>query len=116
MYTFMNSIELFNFEGNEVRTLVKTDSDVWFCLKDVCDVLELTNPSIVLGRLKQDGVTKFNLGGRVGETNFVNEKNLYRVIFQSRKPQAERFQDWVYDEVLPSVSTYGCILLEGRYY
>lgn len=108
----MSNVELFKFEETNVRVLAKNEDEVWFCLKDVCDVLELSNPTMVMERLKPQGVTKFNLGGRSGESNFIDEKNLYRVIFQSRKPQAERFQDWVYDEVLPSVRKHGAYMTD----
>lgn len=108
----MNNVELFEFENANVRVLAKSEDDVWFCLKDVCDILEIQNPTDVARRLKPEGVTRFNLGSRSGETNFIDEKNLYRVIFQSRKPQAERFQDWVYDEVLPSVRKHGAYMTD----
>lgn len=102
----MNEVQVFNFESHDVRTQTNDDT-VWFCLKDVCDILELTNPSVVVGRLKPSGVTKFNLGGQSGESNFINESNLYKVIFQSRKPQAEAFTDWVTSEVLPNIRKTG---------
>ena len=38
---------------------------------------------------------------------YINEANLYKCIFQSRKPEAEKFQDWVYEEVLPSIRKHG---------
>lgn len=105
----MNELQVFNFESHDVRTVTQGE-EVWFCLKDVCDILELDNVSRVKSRLKQDGVTTSKVMDSIGReqyTNFVDEKNLYRVIFQSRKPQAERFQDWVYDEVLPSIRKNG---------
>lgn len=101
----MDKLQVFNFESHDVRTQLNSD-EVWFCLKDVCDILELSNPSVVMDRLKESGRTKLNLG-RAGDAWFIDEKNLYRVIFQSRKPQAERFQDWVYDEVLPTLRKTG---------
>ena len=60
-----------------------------------------------MSRLNKEGVTKFNLGSRSGETNFINESNLYKVIFQSRKPQAEQFTEWVTSEVLPTIRRTG---------
>lgn len=39
--------------------------------------------------------------------NFINESNLYKVIFQSRKPQAEQFTEWVTGEVLPAIRKKG---------
>lgn len=102
----MNELQVFSFKDNQVRTQ-QQNNEVWFCLKDVCDILELTNPSVVMSRLNKEGVTKFNLGSRSGETNFINESNLYKVIFQSRKPQAEQFTEWVTSEVLPTIRRTG---------
>lgn len=104
----MQEVKLFEFESSDVRTLIKSEDDVWFCLKDVCDILELGNVSQVRTRLKPEGViTNDTLtDGGIQSMTFVNEKNLYRVIFQSRKPQATRFQDWVFDDVLPSIRKY----------
>lgn len=61
-------------------------------------------------RLKKDGADTIDLTdamGRMQGTLFVNEGNLYRAIFQSRKPEAERFTDWVTEEVLPSIRKTG---------
>ena len=98
-------LTVFNFNDQEVRTQ-KTNDQVWFCLKDVCEILELTNPTVVMNRLNENGRAKFNLG-RQGDAWFINESNLYKVIFQSRKPQAEKFTEWVTGEVLPTIRKTG---------
>lgn len=98
-------LTVFNFNDQEVRTQ-KTSDQVWFCLKDVCEILELTNPTVVMNRLNENGRAKFNLG-RQGDAWFINESNLYKVIFQSRKPQAEKFTEWVTGEVLPTIRKTG---------
>lgn len=68
------------------------NGDVWFCLKDVCSILEIKNHKDVVSRLNQKGVDisdTLTNGGKQKVT-FINESNLYKVIFQSRKQQAER--------------------------
>ena len=80
-----------------------------FCLADLCKVLELQVQN-TKNRLKADGVYRINLTdsfGREQQALFVNEQNLYRVIMRSDKPQAEAFQDWVCEEVLPSIRKTG---------
>lgn len=62
----MNELQTFKFENNEIRTVLK-DNEPWFCLKDVCNSLDLTNPSVVIDRLNGNGRTKYNLG-RQGNT------------------------------------------------
>ena len=80
-----------------------------FCLADVCAALSLTNPRVVKTRLNQKGVSSvytLTEGGRQNLT-FIDEPNLYRCIFQSRKKEAEAFQDWVVEEVLPTIRKTG---------
>ena len=106
----MNELQIFNSEEfGSVRTITK-DNEPMFCLADVCKALELEQVSRVKSRLKEDGVTNSKVIDRLGreqEATFINESNLYKVIFQSRKPSAERFTDWVTDEVIPSIRKNG---------
>ncbi len=101
-----NNLEIFNYENNEVRTVNK-DNNVWFVLKDVCDVLEIKNATDVAKRLDEDEVTRFNLGGLSGETNIINESGLYNVILRSDKPNAKQFKRWITHEVLPAIRKTG---------
>ena len=58
----MNQLQPFNYEGQNVRTTV-IKGELWWVLKDVCEVLGLSNPTIVASRLDDDEVTKLDLGG-----------------------------------------------------
>ena len=98
-----------NSEFGEIRTITKDDEPM-FCLADVCKALELEQVSRVKARLKTDGVTTSKVIDRLGreqEATFINESNLYKTIFQSRKESAERFTEWVTSEVLPSIRKNG---------
>lgn len=103
-------LQIFNNEEfGEVRTITKDDEPM-FCLADVCKALELEQVSRVKARLKTDGVTTSKVIDRLGreqEATFINESNLYKTIFQSRKESAERFTEWVTGEVLPSIRKNG---------
>lgn len=99
-------IKPFSFEGNQIRTLQK-DSIIWFAMPDVAQSLSLSNPSVSVRALDLDEVTKFNLGGLSGDTNFISEPGLYKLIGASRKPAAHRFNRWVTHEVLPSIRKEG---------
>jgi len=105
------SMELMTFQNEEfgeIRT-AEIGGEPWFCLADICRPLGI-RPSTCKNRLKEDGVIitdGTDSWGRPSELNFVNEANLYRVIFQSRKPEAERFVDWVTEDVLPSIRKTG---------
>ena len=101
-----NELKIFEFESMKVRVVV-LENEPWWVLKDICDVLELTNPTVVADRLDSDEVTKFNLGGLSGESNLVNESGLYSVIMRSDKPEAKKFRKWVTSEVLPTIRKTG---------
>lgn len=105
----MNELKIFkNEEFGEVRT-VTIDGEPMFCLADICKALELSQPSKVKERLNQKGVNSIPTLTNGGTQNllYVNESNLYKTIFQSRKESAERFTDWVTSEVLPSIRKTG---------
>jgi len=105
----MNELMVFqNPEFGELRT-AERNGETWFCLSDICRPLGIRSNDCKT-RLKEDGtdtIVTVDSMGRKQEMLFVNEGNLYRAIFQSRKPEAERFTDWVTDEVLPSIRKTG---------
>lgn len=85
-------------------------------LSDVCQVLDIGNPSKAKTRLKEDGVTSSEVIDNLGRTQqatFINESNLYKLVFQSRKPEAEKFSDWVTHDVIPSIRKHGAYI---KYY
>lgn len=104
----LGSVRTFNIEG-----------EPWFCLKDVCEILEIGNPSDVKKRLKPDGVDTIEVGINTGiviqkiNMNFINEANLYRTIMKSRKKEAELFADWIFSEVIPSIRKTGKYAVEN---
>lgn len=103
----MNELQIFNNEEfGEIRTITK-DNEPMFCLMDICKALGMKNPTMVASRLEDDEVTKFDLGSKRGETNFVTESGLYAVILRSDKPNAKKFRKWVTGEVLPSIRKNG---------
>lgn len=101
-----NEIRKFDFRGASLRTLTDEAGEPWFVAKDVCDILEISNPSDALKRLDDDERSRFNLG-RQGETNIVNEAGLYVLVLGSRKPEAHEFKRWVTHEVLPQIRKHG---------
>jgi len=106
--------EVFNFHGQEVRT-VTIDNDPYFSNADVCKILDINNPSQALKRLKQDGVITNEVIdglGRKQDMKFVSESNLYKLIFQSKKKEAEAFTDWVTSEVLPAIRKHGLYAID----
>ena len=110
----MNAIQTFNFHSKEVRTANDLKGDVYFCLTDVADVLEISNANPSRFNLDEAGVHKMYISYPSGskQVTFINEPNLYRVIFRSNKEQAKQFQDWVFNEVLPTIRKTGAYTSE----
>lgn len=105
----MNELQIFNSEEfGDIRT-VTINNEPMFCLSDVCKALGLTQPSKVKDRLNEKGVSSIPTLTAGGEQKllYINESNLYKTIFQSRKESAERFTDWVTSEVLPAIRKNG---------
>ena len=113
----MNEIQLFTSElFGSIRILEQNDGKVLFCGKDVALALRYSNTNEAITRhCKEDGVVKRDLIdslGRSQEASFITEGNLYRLITHSRRPDAEKFERWVFDEVLPSIRKTGCYQME----
>ncbi|HEQ9939442.1 TPA: phage antirepressor KilAC domain-containing protein [Streptococcus pyogenes] len=103
-----------NEQFGEVRTAT-INNQIYFNLNDCCQILELSNPRKTIERLNKDGVTTSDIIdslGRTQQANFINESNFYKLVFQSRKPEAEKFADWITSEVLPSIRKHGAYMTE----
>lgn len=112
----MNELQIFNSEQFGRIRAVEMDGEPWFCLADVCKPLGL-EASKCKTRLKTDGLLSREGVDSMGRRNtmlWVNEGNLYRAIFQSKKPEAEQFTDWVTEEVLPALRKHGVYKTPGR--
>lgn len=112
----MNNLQLFNFEGNEVRTL-KIDDEPYFVGKDVTKILGYKNSSKALSdhvdeEDKLNNETLSSLGQRGGW--LVNESGLYSLILSSKMPNAKRFKHWVTSEVLPAIREYGAYMTDEK--
>jgi len=101
----MYDIVAFDFESSKVRVLWK-NTEPWFVLVDVCNALNISNPSRMAQRLDEDERSVYNLG-RQGEAIIINESGLYTVILRSNKPEAKIFKRWITHEVLPSLRKTG---------
>lgn len=99
------TIKQFSFFGNEIR-VVDRDGDSWFVLADIARILTLSNPSMIAQTLRESQRSKFDLG-RQGQATIVNESGLMRILLRSDKAEAEPFQIWVEDEVLPTIRKHG---------
>ena len=118
----MNELKIFkNNKFGEVRTIVDKNNNAWFCLKDICDILGIVNPSNVKQRIKAQYLQEIEVlvnagfGERLTKMTFVNEPGLYECIFASNKIEAMEFKDWVFEDILPSIRKTGMYLTDNIY-
>ena len=108
----MTELQVFSYKDQQVRT-IERDGEVWLVAADVCDILELSNPTEALRALDDDERNTLRItegtspkGGNPN-MNVINEAGLYKLTFKSRKSEAKSFTRWVTHEVLPSIRKTG---------
>lgn len=102
------TVNLFNFEGFDVR-VVLVDGEPWFSARDVAEGLGYSNPQkAVRDHCKSPRPVGVNDSFTLGPSaNIIPERDVYRLVMRSKMPQAERFEEWVVSEVLPSIRKTG---------
>jgi len=115
---------LFHFDDLPIRVVRDEQGRDWWCAKDVCDVLGYANPwDAVKNHCKPNGIIKIEVASGLacdlanGDVTskarekqmmtFINDPNFYRLIAKSKKPEAERFERWVFEVVVPTVNKTG---------
>ena len=113
----MSAIIPFQFEAHAVRVQVDGVGLPWFNASDVCDALEMGNPSqAIKSHVDADDLQKLEVIDNLGRTqraNHVNESGLYALILGSTKDAAKRFKRWVTGEVLPAIRKTGAYAVPG---
>ena len=114
----MSNLQLFNFEGNRVRTL-KVNDEPYFVGKDVASILGYSNTRDALNKhvdsedkntvAIHDGITRGNPNQVV-----INESGLYSLILSSKMPNARKFKHWVTSEVLPAICEHGAYMTDEK--
>lgn len=109
----MNEVEIFDFKGNDVRTLL-IEGEPWFIGKDVADILGYSRTAKAIQDHVEDedkdAVPIQDSIGRKQATPIINESGLYGLILSSKLPAAKEFKHWVTHEVLPSIRKNGAYL------
>lgn len=112
----MSSLQLFEFSGQDVRTL-NIDGEPWFVLNDLCAVLEIANPRDVATRIDPLTVGKTdaeNSRGQMRETTIVNESGMYEVVIRANGDLARTFRRWLTSEVLPAIRKTGSFIAKPK--
>jgi len=111
----MFDLQVFDYEHNqEVRTIF-ANGEIWFVAKDVCGILEITDHLQAVEKLDDEERGGYKIPTPYGlqEMGCINEPGLYRLIFRSNKPEAKKFQKWIYKEVIPQIRKTGFYSLRG---
>ena len=100
--------ETVSFNEKNIR-VIGSYNEPWFVGKDVCNILELKNISDAMKMIpeKWRGSEKLNTFGGIQEMTIINEAGLYKLIMRSNKPIAQKFQEVVCEEILPSLRKKG---------
>ena len=111
----MNQMEIFkNPEFGSIRTF-EQDGKVLFCGKDVAQALGYRRPAdAIAAHCKGVCVLPTPSNGGIQQMKFIPEGDVYRLIVHSKLPSAERFERWVFDEVLPSIRQHGAYLTREK--
>jgi prophage antirepressor-like protein len=112
----VNSLVVFAYQNQEVRTYQDKNGNIWFVAKDVCDVLAISNSRDAISRLDDDerGVATTDTLGGNQEMVIVSESGLYSLVLTSRKKEAKIFKKWITSEVLPSIRKTGSYSIAHR--
>ena len=104
----MNSVQIFNNERFGRVRVAMTDDKPMFLANDVARALGYSNPRKAIADHCR-GVTKRDTPTTSGnqQVSYIPESDVYRLVMRSKLPQAEQFQDWVCDEVLPAIRKTG---------
>ncbi len=110
----MRGLKIFEFENRDVRVRIDETGNPWWVAKDVCDVLGYSNARDAVNnhvRSKhKDDVAIPDAMGRNQFTSVISEPGLYSLVLRSKLPSAVRFQDWITEEVLPSIRKHSAYL------
>ena len=110
----MANLQIFAFEGtNEIRTLL-IDDEPHFVANDIAKVLGYKNPSKATNDHCKKAIKAWGNDslGRRQEFKVIPEPDMYRLIIKSNLPDAERFENWVMEEVLPTIRKHGMYATE----
>ncbi len=107
--TMNNTLIPLNFENNIVRIITDEEHPL-FVAKDVAVALGYADPTNAIKRFCGEAVKRHPIIDRLGrkqEVRLIEEPDVYRLIFGSKLESAKRFQNWVFEEVLPSIRKTG---------
>lgn len=105
-----SNMSTFDFNGCQVRIINAEEGTIWFCARDIANALGYSNSNKAI-KDHCHGVTNrypiIDALGRTQETKFITEGDVYRLIVSSKLPEAQKFEHWLFDEVVPTIRQTG---------
>lgn len=115
----MNDLQIFKCaQFGAVRTFTEQDGRITFCGTDIAKALGYSNPrKALIDHCKEKGVTIRDAPtkGGIQQLKFITEGNLYRLIVSSKLPSAEKFESWIFDDVIPTIRKTGTYSIPQDY-
>lgn len=110
----MNELQIFSsMEFGQVRT-IEIDGKPYFMASDIAKALGYARPNDAIQQHCRATVKRGTpISGKIQEVNFIPEGDMYRLISHSRLESAERFESWIFDEVIPSIRKHGAYMTEN---
>lgn len=117
----MNELKIFENEAFGAVRVVDVNGEPWFAASDVARALGYANPQEAtrehckkVNKIAQSSESLPSVNTPPVYINIIPESDVYRLIMRSKLPDAERFQDWVVEEVLPAIRRHGGYLTPAR--
>jgi len=111
------NIQIFkNDSFGEVR-VTEIDGKTYFVGSDVAKALGYVNPrDAIIRHCKSGGVVKYDtpVNNVIQQVTYIDEGNLYRLIAKSELPAAEKFETWIFDDVLPTIRKHGAYITPAK--
>ena len=110
----MENLQIFeNVEFGKIRT-IEENGKILFCGSDVAKILGYARPNDAINDHCRATVKRRTpISGKIQEINFIPEGDVYRLITHSKLPNAEKFESWVFDEVLPTIRKHGAYMTDN---
>ncbi|AHA28008.1 phage repressor protein [Candidatus Liberibacter americanus] len=113
----MSNLIPFEFESNNIRTLVDKQGNPLFVAKDIAEALGYNNPSDAVYQHCDGSVfyrTIIDSLGRNQKTRVIKEPDVYRLIVKSKLPSAKKFERWLFEDVLPTIRKTGSYSISSK--
>lgn len=100
---------MYDFNGHQVRIITDDSGEPWFCAKDVASALGYRYPKDAIRAHCKGAVNRLPLStnGGIQTFSFIREGDVYRLIVSSKLDSAQKFESWIFDDVVPSIRRHG---------